>query len=252
MFISLINLKVWWYQIHPSAHLVWLWVSPVWTSPQIAEPSSGCFLFLIQVSFRSALLVTLQTPLPWSLPSPCCCCLHSKPNPRLPAIWLLSSLYRIPAQRKSLGNSVSYMLSQMCKETLMHLLVMVLLAQCCSRSRELLKVGQNSLGAWEGQVNESALNSWENHCNYRCRVPFPPGKCSLVGMHHPLCTAPNADRQLCPKRAESVPSKGKRLCRTRSDPSMELRLRVGCSTVPGLALSCRFLAACMYFLTPTQ
>lgn len=36
-------------------------------------------------------------------------------------------------------------------------------------------MGQNSLGAWEGQVNESALNSWENHCNYRCRVPLPPG-----------------------------------------------------------------------------
>lgn len=174
MFISPINLKVWWYQTHPSACLVWLLVSPVWTSPQIAGPSPGCFLFMIQVSFRSALPVTLQSP-PALVPVlSCCCCLHSKPNPRLPAIWLLSSLYRIPAQRKSLGNSVSYMLSQMCKETLMCLLVIALLAQCCSRSLGLLKVGQNSLGAWEGQVNESALNSWENHCNYRCRVPFPP------------------------------------------------------------------------------
>lgn len=129
------------------------------------------------------------------------------------------------------------MLSQLCKETLMLLLVMALLAQCCSRSLELLKVGQNSLGAWEGQVNESALNSWENHCNYRCRVPLPPGKCSLVGMRHPLCTAQNADRQSCPKRAEAVPSQGKRLCRTGSGPSMEFRLGVGCSRVPGLALS---------------
>lgn len=52
-------------------------------------------------------------------------------------------------------------------------------------------MGQNSLGAWEGQVNESALNSWENHCNYRCRVPpLPPGKCSLVGMRHPLSAQP--------------------------------------------------------------
>lgn len=77
--------------------------------------------------------------------------------------------------RRSLGDSVSDTLSQLCRETLMFLLVMALLAQCCSRSLELLKVGQNSLGVWEGQVNESALNSWENHCNYRCRVPLPPG-----------------------------------------------------------------------------
>lgn len=67
------------------------------------------------------------------------------------------------------------MSSQLLKETLMLLLVMALLAQCCSRSLELLKVGQNSLGAWEGQVNESVLNSWENHCNYRYHVPLPPG-----------------------------------------------------------------------------
>lgn len=166
---------------------------PVWASPQIPGPSPGNMLsLLMQVSFRSALLVTLQSPPPWSLPSPYSCCLHSKPNLRLLALWLLPLLCRIPAQRKSLGSSVSYMLSQMRKETLTLLLVIASLAHCCSRSLELLKVGHNSLGAWEGQVNESALNSWENHCNYRCRVPFPPREVlsrwhAPPSLHSPEC-----------------------------------------------------------------
>lgn len=41
-------------------------------------------------------------------------------------------------------------------------------------------------GLWEGQVDEPVFNSRENHSNYRCCAPPPPGKCSLSGTWSPL------------------------------------------------------------------